>query len=66
MSLGGKDGSRGYLYQTFASIFQALSIINVLIRDLLWADLPDSYDYVSLGNYRQQIFNYIYQTYPAA
>lgn len=24
MSLGGKDGSRGYLYQTFASIFQAL------------------------------------------
>lgn len=24
MSLGGKDGSRGYLYQTFASIFEAL------------------------------------------
>ena len=24
MTLGGKDGSRGYLYQTFASIFEAL------------------------------------------
>lgn len=24
MNLGGKDGSRGYLYQTFASIFEAL------------------------------------------
>lgn len=42
------------------------SIINVLIRDLLWADLPDSYDDVALENYRQQIFNYIYQAYPAA
>lgn len=42
------------------------SIINVLIRDLLWADLPDSYDDVAVENYRQQIFNYIYQAYPAA
>ena len=24
MNLGGKEGSRGYLYQTFASIFEAL------------------------------------------
>ena len=26
--MGGKDGSRGYLYQTFASIFQALCLDN--------------------------------------
>lgn len=42
------------------------SIINVLIRDLLWTDLPDSYDDADVENYRQQIFNYVYQTYPAA
>lgn len=42
------------------------SIISVLIRDLLWADLPDSYDDKAVANYRQQIFEYIYQTYPAA
>ena len=42
------------------------SIISVLIRDLLWADLPDSYDDKAVANYRQRIFEYIYQTYPAA
>ncbi|MBR6617480.1 MAG: type I restriction endonuclease subunit R [Oscillospiraceae bacterium] len=42
------------------------SIISVLIRDLLWADLPDSYDDKAVADYRQQIFEYIYQTYPAA
>ena len=41
------------------------SIISVLIRDLLWADLPDSYDDKAVADYRQQIFEYIYQTYPA-
>lgn len=42
------------------------SIISVLIRDLLWADLPDRYDDNAVANYRQQIFEYVYQTYPAA
>ncbi len=42
------------------------SIISVLIRDLLWADLPDSYDDKAVADYRQRIFEYIYQTYPAA
>lgn len=42
------------------------SIISVLIRDLLWADLPESYDDASIANYRQQIYEYVYSTYPAA
>ena len=42
------------------------SIISVLIRDLLWADLPDSYDDKAVADYCQQIFEYIYHTYPAA
>ena len=42
------------------------SIISVMIRDLLWAELPETYDDIAVGNYRQQIYEYIYQTYPAA
>ncbi|MBQ4618121.1 MAG: type I restriction endonuclease subunit R [Clostridia bacterium] len=42
------------------------SIVSVLIRDILWADLPESYDDVAVANYRQQIYEYVYQTYPAA
>ena len=42
------------------------SIISVLIRDLLWADLPDSYDDNAIATYRQQIYEYVYNTYPAA
>lgn len=42
------------------------SIISVLIRDLLWADLPESYDDNEIANYRQRIYEYVYNTYPAA
>ena len=42
------------------------SIISVLIRDLLWQDLPESYEDTAIENYRQRIYEYIYQTYPAA
>ena len=42
------------------------SIISVMIRDLLWADLPESYADTAIANYRQQIFEYVYHTYPAA
>ena len=42
------------------------SIISVLIRDLLWADLPESYDDNTIATYRQQIYEYVYNTYPAA
>ena len=42
------------------------SIISVLIRDLLWAELPNSYDDNAVSNYSQQIYEYVYNTYPAA
>lgn len=42
------------------------SIISVLIRDLLWSDLPNSYDDNAIATYRQQIYEYVYNTYPAA
>ncbi len=42
------------------------SIINVLIRDLLWADLPLCYDDTSVREYQEKIYQYVYQAYPAA
>lgn len=36
------------------------------IRDLLWAELPESYDDVAIADYRQQIYEYVYNAYPAA
>ncbi len=42
------------------------SIVNVLIRDLLWADLPESYDDNEVADYKQRIYEYVYQAYPAA
>jgi len=42
------------------------SIISVMIRDLLWAQLPESYDDIAVSEYRNQIFEYVYNTYPAA
>ena len=42
------------------------SIISVMIRDLLWADLPESYPDSAISNYRQMIYEYVYQAYPAA
>lgn len=42
------------------------SIISVLIRDLLWEDLPESYDDESITGYRQRIYEYVYENYPAA
>ena len=34
--------------------------IDNLIRDTLWAELPECYDEVSISMYRQQIYEYIY------
>ena len=42
------------------------SIISVLIRDLLWANLPESYSDSEIAIYKQRLYEYIYQTYPAA
>lgn len=34
-----------------------------LIRDTLWAELPESYDVVSISVYRQKIYEYVYTRY---
>ena len=34
--------------------------IDNLIRDTLWAELPESYDEVSISVYRQKIYEYVY------
>lgn len=39
--------------------------IDNLIRDTLWADLPECYDEVSISSYRQQIYEYVYTRYGA-
>ena len=42
------------------------SIISVLIRDLLWSNLPDSYSDTQITVYKQALYEYVYNTYPAA
>ena len=37
--------------------------VDNLIRDTLWAELPDCYDEDSILAYRQQIYEYIYLRY---
>lgn len=37
--------------------------VDNLIRDTLWAELPECYDEVSISVYRQQIYEYVYTRY---
>lgn len=37
--------------------------VDNLIRDTLWADLPECYDEVSISMYRQKIYEYVYTRY---
>lgn len=39
--------------------------IDNLIRDTLWAELPECYDEVSISSYRQQIYEYVHTRYGA-
>lgn len=39
--------------------------IDNLIRDTLWAELPECYDEASISMYRQQIYEYVYTRYRA-
>jgi type I restriction enzyme R subunit len=41
------------------------AVVDVLIRDTLWSELPDSYDDM-FTSYRKRIYEYVYSTYPAA
>lgn len=40
--------------------------VDNLIRDTLWAELPECYDEVSISSYRQQIYEYVYTRYKSA
>ena len=42
------------------------SMISVTIRNLLFTELPSSYDDESIEGYRKKIYEYVYSTYPAA
>ena len=37
--------------------------VDNLIRDTLWAELPECYDEISISEYRQRIYEYIYTRY---
>ncbi len=37
--------------------------VDNLIRDTLWAELPESYDEISISEYRQRIYEYVYTRY---
>ena len=37
--------------------------VDNLIRDILWAELPECYDEVSISVYRQRIYEYVYTRY---
>lgn len=37
--------------------------VDNLIRDTLWAELPECYDEISISMYRQQIYEYVYTRY---
>lgn len=41
------------------------AVVDVVIRDALWKDLPESYDDFALGVYRQRIYEFVYSTYPS-
>lgn len=39
------------------------SAVDNLIRDTLWAELPECYDEVSISKYRQKVYEYVYMRY---
>ncbi len=42
------------------------AVVDNLIRDTLWTQLPECYDEVSISVYRQQIYEYVYTRYKEA
>ena len=38
--------------------------VDILIRDTLWEELPDSYDDSWIREYRNRIYEYVYTHYP--
>ena len=40
--------------------------IDNLIRDTLWAEMPECYDEISISNYRQKVYEYVFTRYKDA
>lgn len=40
--------------------------IDVLIRDMLWEELPESYSDSAIVEHKERIYEYVYSMYPAA
>ncbi len=40
------------------------AVVDTLIRDTLWNELPECYDEISISEYRQRIYEYVYTRYP--
>ena len=40
--------------------------VDNLIRDTLWAELPECYDEASIAEYRRRIYEYVYMRYKVA
>lgn len=39
------------------------AVVKNLIRDVLWEELPECYDEMSISTYRQKIYGYVYTRY---
>lgn len=42
------------------------AVVDNLIRDTMWAELPESYDDHAINQYRMQIYEYVYTRYRVA
>ncbi|MBQ4572330.1 MAG: type I restriction endonuclease subunit R [Clostridia bacterium] len=42
------------------------AMVSTLIRDILWSELPESYDDNAISDYRQRIYEHVFNNYPAA
>ncbi len=40
------------------------AVMDMLIRDTLWAELPECYDEHSISGYRQRIYEYVFTRCP--
>ena len=40
--------------------------VDVVIRDILWTELPESYEDTHFNEYRQKIYEFVYTSYPSA
>ena len=61
-----KDKSKIAELDHWSDKSETKAIVDNLIRDTLWAELPESYDEISITTYRKEIYEYIYLRYKTA